>query len=87
MNDRQHGFRRGRSCLSQSLKLIEEGEAVDVKYLDFAKAFDKVDQQDHGVLLIKLRKLRIGGDLLTWLQDFLSERQQCMAVDGAESIP
>ena len=34
------------------LQLRENGEAVDVIYLDFGKAFDKVD---HGILLVKLR--------------------------------
>ena len=50
-NPIQHGFRKGRSCLSQLLShydkilpLIENGlNVVDVVYLDFAKAFDKVD--------------------------------------------
>jgi hypothetical protein len=45
----QHGFRKGRSCLSNLLVFldkvttdIENGSSVDVIYLDFAKAFDKV---------------------------------------------
>ena len=61
MNPKHHGFRSGRSCLSQLLehrfclsqllehhnKILEELEKlnnVDVIYLDFAKAFDKVDR-------------------------------------------
>jgi len=47
-NPRQHGFRPGRSSLSQLLdhfdrvlESIEEGKNVDVVYTDFAKAFDK----------------------------------------------
>ena len=47
MNPAQHGFRQGRSCLSQLLehydnilKILEEGGNADVIYLDFAKAFD-----------------------------------------------
>src|SRR6218665_2529898 len=47
----QHGFTRGRSCLTNLLELfeevyerIDEGKPVDVIYLDFAKAFDKVPQ-------------------------------------------
>jgi len=45
----QHGFRKGHSCLSNLLVLlnkvtgsISSGEAVDVIFMDFAKAFDKV---------------------------------------------
>jgi hypothetical protein len=43
----QHGFRGGRSCLSNLLTFldkvtqgVENGENIDVIYLDFAKAFD-----------------------------------------------
>ena len=61
MNPKQHGFRSGLSCLSQLRehhnKIFEELEKsnnVDVIYLDFAKAFDKVD---HGILLNKLKKM------------------------------
>jgi len=45
----QHGFTRGRSCLTNLLEFCEEvyerivkGKSVAVIYLDFAKAFDKV---------------------------------------------
>ena len=45
----QHGFVTGRSCVTQLLEFMEEltesldgGEDVDVIYLDFCKAFDKV---------------------------------------------
>ena len=49
LNDTQHGFMRGRSCLTNLLTYMEgvtwmlvEGKNVDIIYLDFAKAFDKV---------------------------------------------
>ena len=49
-NNTQHGFRAGRSCLSQLLShydkilsLLDSGANVDVIYLDFAKAFNKLD--------------------------------------------
>ena len=65
MNPKQHGFLSGRSCPSQQLehhnKLLEELEKsnnVDVIYLDFAKAFDKVD---HSVFLNKLKEIGIDG--------------------------
>ena len=45
-NHTQHGFRAGRSCLSQLiahydkiLTLLDQGSNVDDIYLDFAKAF------------------------------------------------
>ena len=69
-NQNQHGFRKGRSCLSQLLEQHAEvldamciGLATDVVYLYFAKAFDKVD---HGVLLQKLANIGIGTNLLNF---------------------
>ena len=49
----QHGFTRNRSCLTNLLEFFEEDvydwidkeKAVDVVYLDFAKAFSKVPHQ------------------------------------------
>ena len=48
----QHGFMKGRSCLTNLLEYLEEltklmdmGKSVDIVYLDFAKAFDKVPIQ------------------------------------------
>ena len=88
-NSNQHGFRTGRSCISQLLnhhtKIIEAlelGKKVDVIYLDFAKAFDKVH---HGILLQKLKKVGITGKLHRWIGEFLRERKQYVAVEGALS--
>ena len=85
-NSTQHGFRQGRSCLSQLLShydsilsKLEEGKDVDVIYLDFSKAFDKVD---HNILLTKLKSLGITGKLLKWIKSFLQDRNQIVFVDG-----
>ena len=85
-NDEQHGFRSGRSCLSQLLahhnsiiEGLEDGSDVDVIYLDFAKAFDKVH---HVILLNKLRKLGICGKIHKWLESFLCGRTQKVSVEG-----
>ena len=52
IKDSQFGFTKGRSCLSNLLKFleevtryVEEGYPVDVIYLDFSKAFDRVPHQ------------------------------------------
>ena len=91
LNPNQHGFRQNRSCLSQLLahyetilQIIEKGLGVDVVYLDFSKAFDKVD---FNVLLSKLHKLGIGGTLGKWFYSFLTGRTQCVAVNGVLSHP
>ena len=47
------------------------GNTVDMVYLDFPKAFDKVD---HGVLLHKIKTLGSTGKLGVWLYHFLTHR-------------
>ena len=76
MNNSQHGFRQGRSCLTQLLihydyilTEMENGKNVDVVYLDFAKAFGKVD---HGVLCHKHKSFGIAGKIGMWIHNFLS---------------
>ena len=52
INSSQHGFMSRKSCLTNLLEylevltsLVDAGHSVDVIYLDFAKAFDKVPHQ------------------------------------------
>jgi len=50
-NENQHGFRTGRSCVSQLeqydliLSILEDDANADVVYLDFSKTFDKVNHK------------------------------------------
>ena len=53
-------------------------------YLDFAKAFDKVD---HNILLNKLKNLGFDGKTLRWIQNFLEDRIQRVVVNGKLSTP
>ena len=53
-------------------------------YLDFAKAFDKVD---HKILLYKLNNLGIQGKIHNWIKNFLQNRTQKVIVDGESSEP
>ena len=55
---------------------------MDSIYLDFAKAFDKVD---HNVLLLKIESLNIRGKILTWCEAFLKNRQHQVKIQGALS--
>ena len=89
--DQQHGFREKRNCLTQLLHHIEdilqslENDCnQDVIYLDFSKAFDKVD---HNILRHKLSKLGVRGKFLSWLSAFLSNRTQVVLVKGTKSRP
>jgi hypothetical protein len=85
----QHGFRNKRSCLTNLLEFMEKvaemldkGEPVDVIYLDFQKAFDKVPHQR---LLAKLKAIGIRGRLLNWIRQWLSGRKQRVVINGSES--
>ena len=84
MNPNQHGFRAGRSCLSQLLqhfdqvtRLLEEGKNADVVYLDFGKAFDKLDFQ---ITLKKLINMGVTGKLHRWTESFLTGRKQRVVI-------
>ena len=64
INISQHGFLKARSCLANLLcffeeitKWVDDGSPVDVVYLAFQKAFDKVPHQR---LLLKLKAHGIG---------------------------
>ena len=55
---------------------------VDVIYLDFAKAFDKLD---FTITLQKLFNLGITGKIWTWIKAFLTGRTQCVYIEGQKS--
>lgn len=85
----QHGFLKGRSCLTNLMEFfdlvtekLDNGEELDLIYLDFAKAFDKVPFLR---LLKKLEVHGIRGDLLNWVKTWLSNRRQRVGVDGEYS--
>ena len=86
LSDRQHGFREGRSCLSNLLEVMEcwteildERDGIDVAYLDFRKAFDLVS---HKHLLYKMSKYGITNQILSWVTAFLSHRNQKVVIKG-----
>ncbi|GAB1603590.1 hypothetical protein Ahia01_000640300, partial [Argonauta hians] len=91
LDPNQHGFRSNRNCLTQLTRYIDDvlnslaqGSSVDALYLDFSKAFDKVD---HHTLLNKLSQTGIRGKLLAWIEYFLTNRTQRVSVDGTLSGP
>ena len=75
INPSQHGFLKARSCLTNMLcfledvtKWVDEGSPVDIIYLDFKKAFDKVSHQR---LLLKLKAHGIGNGMINWIENGL----------------
>ena len=53
--------------------LIRVYHAVDVIYLDFKKAFDRVP---HGRSSLKIRALGINGFVAQWINNWLLDRKQ-----------
>ena len=87
---KQHGFQAGKSCLTQLLDHIDEiisnfqsGLDTDCIYLDFSKAFDKVD---HALLLKKLEKYGVHPQLIRWIKSFLTDRSQQVVLCGQVSL-
>ena len=84
--NKQHGFRSGRSCLSQLLHHFDDvlesltnNADFDSIYLDYAKAFVKVD---HKLLIRKLHRYSLNPKIIRWIDSFLSDRKQAVVVDG-----
>jgi len=71
----QHGFMKVRSCLTnlisfydQVAHLVDEGNAIDVVYLDFSKAFDMIS---HSILLENLAARGLDRYSLCWVKNCL----------------
>ena len=85
----QSGFLPNHSTVTQLLEIhhvildaLDHKKEVAMCFLDISKAFDRVS---HRALINKLRQFNIGGDLLLWFSDYLSNRKQRTTIDGAES--
>ena len=89
INPSQHGFLKARSCLTNLLwffeeitNWVDEGSPVDVIYLDFHKAFDKVPHQS---IILKLKSHGMVNSIINWIEQWLTDRRQMVVVDGEVS--
>ena len=86
LNSLQHGFSHHRSCVTQMIQYVhflastlDSGGEVDTIYLDMAKVFDRVTHQK---LLYKLRYLGFRDPLLSWIEDYLTNRRHRVTIEG-----
>ncbi|KAF2366666.1 Reverse transcriptase domain [Trinorchestia longiramus] len=89
INDTQHGFREKRCCLTNLLDFFREvnrihdrTEAVDLVYLDFQKAFDKVPYER---LVAKVEAHGIRGNYSQWIRNWLTGRTQRVVIHDETS--
>lgn len=89
LSNHQYGFLLKRSCVQQLLtchyeiiKGYERGNASDMVFLDFKKAFDSVP---HNELLYKLWRMGITGSLWKWFRAYLSNRWHYVDYEGYSS--
>jgi len=82
--NRQFGFLKCRSAVTQLLKILDDwtealeiGGRIDVIYTNFEKAFDKVP---HRRLISKLKTYKLHSSVIEWIQNFLSQQKQRVRV-------
>ena len=89
--DQQHGFRKKRSCETQLISFINDLATnmdhelqTDCIFLDFAKAFDKVN---HLSLIKKMKHYGVNNGTVKWVESFLAGRTQQVMLNGTLSKP
>ena len=85
----QFGFLPGKSTVIQLLdiyfdiiKALDDGKEIFFVFFDISKAFDRVW---HRGLLAKLEHYGIQGNILRWVANYLSDRQQRVVLNGHKS--
>ena len=65
--------------MDKIIEALDKGELVDVIFLDFAKAFDKVPLAR---LMEKVRAHGIRENMLRWIRNWLTDQQQQVVLNG-----
>ena len=72
-----------RCCMLLVLQsALDHGHEAKIVQIDFSAAFDRVN---HKGLLFKLKSVGIGGSVFSVIHQFLTDRKQCVSVDGSLS--
>ena len=89
ITDRQAAYMRGDSTMTQLLYIVHfirknwgNSKIVQGAFLDISSAFDKVW---HNGLIAKLSQIGIDGTLATFFKSYLSNRKQCVVLEGEKS--
>ena len=89
ISTKQWGFMSSCSMVSALIRVIDDwlyaldqGYEVCAVFFDVSKAFDSVP---HLALLSKLSELGLDPYLLWWIRSYLSNRSQCVSIDGVDS--
>ena len=89
LSPHQSGFMPGDSTVNQLTylyhifaKALDERKKIQIVFCDISKAFDRCW---HDGILFKLQTLGVGGHILSWFKDYLSNRRQRVLVRGQSS--
>ena len=89
MNNSNHAYRSALSTTTTLAEILdeifqgaEERKKTSILLVDQSSAFDTVE---HRILLRKLKAYNVGEDALEWIENYLSNRSQFVAIGGGVS--
>ena len=89
ISERQAAYLKGDSTIHQLLYIIDlirkswvKGDITQGIFLDVSAAFDKCW---HSGILARLKQAKVSGSFYSLFESYLSDRQQCVVVDGQKS--